>query len=354
MSNAGTGKKFIILRNSRAISRQTLCFHEDHLTIRRSAGIVFQMKKSARHNPEKELEIEHAFAYDLVREAKLPSHSRLYLFANAFSPNLGAKLLFPSEFVFFNITDSYREPLHIHGRCSEILLVLEGEYSCSVNARELTLKPMEGILIQKGDAHMDHCDKPGVFLGLSFYPIDSLGRAWDAEILKETDNIREHCFSIAGDTDLETLVTLARKQANSTEPFIRQANYAFSLMLLWRLLGKLETQLTREFLEMFSNNLFRLQVNHLFEENLKCPLPVAEMAEQLNMSRKALENNMMRLFDSSPAKAFLAFKMECAAQLLKAGRSSKEVTKELGFNNQFHFSRTFKAHFGVNATEFAK
>lgn len=307
-------------------------------------------EKPSQHQPDTPLEVEHALAYDLVQQGE--HNSRLYLFANAFSPNLGARLLHPSEFVFFKVANSYREPLHIHRYHDEFLIALEGEYSCSVNAQELILKPWEGVLIQKGDAHADHCCKPGFFLGLAFYPVDSLGRNWNGRILRETDSIREHCFSLTGDSDLKTLVELARHQADSTEPFIRQASHAFAQILIWRLLGKLESQLAPEFLETFANNLFRLRVNQLFEENLHRELPVPEMAKKLGMSRKTLENKMMRLFNCSPARAFLAFRLEHAAQLLQRGKSSKEVTRELGFSNQFHFSRIFKAHFGINASAY--
>jgi iron complex transport system substrate-binding protein len=40
--------------------------------------------------------------------------------------------------------------------------------------------------------------------------------------------------------------------------------------------------------------------------------------------------------------------------LITTGKSMNELAKELGFSNQFHFSREFKAKFGVSPTAYRR
>jgi len=300
--------------------------------------------------PDPEFEVSHVFSHDIVRQNR--RNTRVYLFSQTFSPHLTANFILPTEFVFFQVNDSYRAEAHTHRDNAEFILPLEGKYCCSINGRKLTIRPSEGVLIQHGDTHLDDCREPCAFLGIGFKPLDFLGRPWDGEVIKKPNSAAERCFSYAGDAELETLVALARKQIESTQPFIKQSSYVFAQMLVWRFLNPFYERISPRFLALLSNNLFQLRINRLFLDNLHRDLPVAEMAKEMKMSRKALEMNCSQLLGSSPAKAFLGLKLERAAKLLRAGKSSKDVTEELGFNNQFHFSRVFKTHYGISATEY--
>jgi len=306
------------------------------------------MKKDFSRNPE--FEIKHEFSHDIIRQRE--ENTRIYLFAKTFSPHLTANVISPSEFGFYKVSDSYQTPLHPHTNCSEFLIVLEGHYTCSIDGRTLTLGPTEGVLIQHGDIHRDDCRVPCVFLALNFELFDFLGRPWDGRIIKKPNSFAERCFSYAGNAELETLVALSERQTDSTCSFIKQFSYVFAQMLIWRFLDLLYDRISPQFKALLSNNLFQIRINRLFLDNLHCGLLVSEMAQAMKMSRKALELNCSRLLGSSPAKAFLSLKLERAAKLLKSGKSSKDVAAEFGFNNQFHFSRIFKSHFGLSASEY--
>lgn len=62
-----------------------------------------------------------------------------------------------------------------------------------------------------------------------------------------------------------------------------------------------------------------------------------------------------RFDEQTPYQYLLNLKMNYAAELLlKPGVLIKEVADKLGFDNQFHFSRTFKKVYGISPVKFGK
>lgn len=96
--------------------------------------------------------------------------------------------------------------------------------------------------------------------------------------------------------------------------------------------------------------LFKLALE-VMNKRISEPLPVVELAEELNISISSLK----RLFDKyagmSVHKYFLTLKIKTATVLLKGGMSVNEVSEALGFSSQGYFSATYKRETGNNPSQ---
>ena len=82
-------------------------------------------------------------------------------------------------------------------------------------------------------------------------------------------------------------------------------------------------------------------------DNLGAKLTLAHLAEVVGMSKSFLSHNFPREF-GAPLKQYLAkLRMDRAKTRLQEGAAVREAAAELGFYDEFHFSKEFKRHFGV-------
>ena len=77
------------------------------------------------------------------------------------------------------------------------------------------------------------------------------------------------------------------------------------------------------------------------------------LASDLNIDPAYLSRVFRRFHNESPYRFLIRLKMGHAASLLLSSRKLvKDISYELGFENPFHFSRTFKSVYGVSPENF--
>ena len=80
---------------------------------------------------------------------------------------------------------------------------------------------------------------------------------------------------------------------------------------------------------------------------------IEELASEVNVDPAYLSRVFRRFHNESPYKFLIRLKMGHAASLLLSSRRLvKDIAYELGFENPFHFSRTFKSVYGVSPENF--
>ena len=93
-------------------------------------------------------------------------------------------------------------------------------------------------------------------------------------------------------------------------------------------------------LQHLRNNYFRLRT-------------IDELATEVNIDAAYLSRVFKRFHQESPYRFLIRLKMGHAASLLLSTRRLvKDIAFEMGFENQFHFSRTFKSVYGVSPENF--
>ena len=88
-----------------------------------------------------------------------------------------------------------------------------------------------------------------------------------------------------------------------------------------------------------------IQVMH---DNLETPISPAVIARDLGISTRQLERLFGKYLNSSPKKYFMEMRLERARHLLLQSEASiTEVAMACGFESPGHFSRVYRATFGV-------
>ncbi len=95
-----------------------------------------------------------------------------------------------------------------------------------------------------------------------------------------------------------------------------------------------------------------LQILH---DDIEKPLNLETLARRVGINRFSLVRKFTRQVGISPMKYFSRLKLECAAMLLKeSGMNIGKVAERLGFSDQYHFSKRFKAAYSMSPSQYRK
>jgi len=91
-----------------------------------------------------------------------------------------------------------------------------------------------------------------------------------------------------------------------------------------------------------------VQVLGIMENNLSDPLTTDALAMEVGITRRQLERLFREHLHDSPSNFYLRLRLDRARQLLQqTGMSIMEASTACGFGSASHFSRTYRARFGV-------
>ena len=91
------------------------------------------------------------------------------------------------------------------------------------------------------------------------------------------------------------------------------------------------------------------------ENNYMYPISVKDICTELKVSQSYLYRCSMAILNISPNNYILYFKMAKADRLLKIkDLSIEEIAEMTGYENIYHFSNTFKKHFGISPSSYRK
>lgn len=91
------------------------------------------------------------------------------------------------------------------------------------------------------------------------------------------------------------------------------------------------------------------------EEQLDAPLSPERVAQDVGLSYESFRKKFAQHTGTSPARYRMARRIEAACALLVQGDwTQRAVARRLGFRDEFHFARCFKAVTGVSPGEFRR
>lgn len=86
----------------------------------------------------------------------------------------------------------------------------------------------------------------------------------------------------------------------------------------------------------------------IMEQNVEAPISPSDIASQLGISTRQLERLFGKFLNASPKKYFMEMRLDRARKLLLQSEASiTEVAFACGFENPGHFSRVYRANFGI-------
>ncbi|MBN1553895.1 MAG: AraC family transcriptional regulator, partial [Phycisphaerae bacterium] len=239
--------------------------------------------------------------------------------------------------------------LHRH-KDHEVILVHEGEYRCTLNERELTFGPGEILLIAPGDRHRDFCDPPLRYFAFRFH-FDGRGPG-PTKLLAEgiTPDHQHARVDLAIFWPLVEAIQRESDRGGLIAPLVQDALLE---EFFWRMVRAFPAEaIHEEFLGFTASSAFPIRLLRLFQAHIAENLSVAQMARRLNMSQSALAHTCKAVLGAPPARLFLQCRMDFARRLLATtDLSVKQVARRVGFDDPYHFSRTFKKLTGRSPSE---
>ena len=83
-------------------------------------------------------------------------------------------------------------------------------------------------------------------------------------------------------------------------------------------------------------------------QNYSFPITVEDMAQRLNLDRSYFGKIFKETMGQAPQEFLIRYRMSRAAELLKTSDIPvKEISLQVGYPNQLHFSRAFKNIYGI-------
>jgi AraC-like DNA-binding protein/mannose-6-phosphate isomerase-like protein (cupin superfamily) len=247
-----------------------------------------------------------------------------------------------TQFLLNRVAQPFVFPSHQHAEF-EILLIIRGPYRCRVNGQDLRLKTNSVLIVQPGDWHEDKCEPPLKYVGLNFHLHGPAGEDGETRFFRSGLPTEKQHTSLQSAEYLPLLEKIA-VEADRHDAVSVQIQDAVMEELFWRLVRAFPpSSLEPWLLPQAEEKDFLVRLRRCFAQNIHQSASVASMAEELNISERTLGLRCAGLLRTSPAKAFLRFKIERARYLLRRTvMPVKAIGFHLGFSSPHHFSRAYK------------
>jgi transcriptional regulator GlxA family with amidase domain len=102
-----------------------------------------------------------------------------------------------------------------------------------------------------------------------------------------------------------------------------------------------------------SRNAKLVEIGRLMHDNIEDPLPLAELCQQVGVSRRQVERLFVKYLGTSPLKYYRGLRLDHARALLReTDMSITEVGLASGFASDSAFLKGFRARFGISPSKF--
>lgn len=99
---------------------------------------------------------------------------------------------------------------------------------------------------------------------------------------------------------------------------------------------------------------FTLEVSKFISENYMNEITLSTLSERYGEKANRISYLFNKYLNIRPIDYLIQCRMAVAYRLLNEGFSVKEVSKKVGYNDEFYFSRLFKKSFGVTPSKLKK
>jgi AraC-like DNA-binding protein len=250
---------------------------------------------------------------------------------------------------FFNVVEvkgDYLFPRHQHFNY-QLIFAVRGSYRCMLNDRPLTLRPRDILIVKPGDWHEDYGRKGDCYHAANF-DLAGTSRMPSVDIVFASGTTPLQQVLRGPNREIHAIVERMLAAAAAKGPFVSYMENALLLELFWQMIRTLpRTRLSPVLQRGSEEKVFGDRMFRLFEAHLEKQLDITVMADLMGMSVRTLTKRCRKIIGESPMKAFMGHKMNHAAKLLQlSDLAVKDISFQMGFQNQYHFSRVFRRHWG--------
>jgi len=266
----------------------------------------------------------------------VPEFVRDYLASHALS-----RECYPTAFGYYPSAGGHRMARLEHN--DNLLIYCTAGYgTVELGSQTLGVGPGDALLLPRGSHHRYQADTnhPWTIYWIHFegalaekFIVNVRGGKHFLPVL----SIGTHARLIA---DFETLIE-TRKTGYNRRSFVHAANVLRQMLSYLSAVAPVVQAKQQHNMDLDG-------IHALMEEKLHGQLELATLARHANLSKYHFSNKYKALTGRSPIQHFLHLKMERACYLLDiSGISIKDVSRTLGYEDSYYFSRLFKKIIGV-------
>lgn len=222
----------------------------------------------------------------------------------------------------------------------ELILVERGTYRAQVAGQQMSARPGHLVVIQPGELHDDEFTRGVVITGVNLRLVAP--GVMPLLLRPGSQRVRPAPAGTAA------LMRAMQQVAIADEPLAGGLLDALAGQLFWTTAAAIPPQeRDPQWVQRSTDARFLTALEQFFQVHANRRVPVTGMARALGLGPTTLTSHCRRLLGRSPAAAQLAWRLERANEMLRAGKPPVEaVAAHYGFANAFHFSRSFRKHFG--------
>jgi AraC-like DNA-binding protein len=261
------------------------------------------------------------------------------------------------DFHSLSLEGYYEYPAHTHSDY-EVILIITGPYRCTINGIEIEANDGELVIIQPGDRHQDHLREGQLHYVLHFNLLDeygtgvSLPKLFDPALHPRYRVIDSGSWDCTGFfTWMEHQNEIQEKNGGIPAALVSHQQDARMELFFWEMFALIPPEsVSADFAYRSNREAFRSALLRVFAKHVDQNMQVPEMANHMNMSPRTLSSLCRKYMGTSPARAFLEFRIRRSAEHVGT-RSLQEISTQFGFSNQFHYSRAFKSVCGTTPSK---
>lgn len=234
----------------------------------------------------------------------------------------------------------------------KIIILEKGNVDLLVNGYTYTLNPYDVVLMPPMCLHSAEAHGGEVILYEIFFNFERFSKEY--ELINMLNLVTPKKISLdPHDINMDNINSIYT--ATKTNKF---GAYLECVFLISKVLSHFAD---KEYITQFSKNnnnsaaeLINSMINFV-ENNYMYPISVKDICNELKVSQSYLYRCSMAILNISPNNYILYFKMAKADRLLKIkDLSIEEIAEMTGYENIYHFSNTFKKHFGISPSSYRK
>ncbi len=259
----------------------------------------------------------------------------------------------------FDISFFTRFPIKSHTKLTNIIIdkfkiiILEkGNVDLLVNGYTYTLNPYDVVLMPPMCLHSAEAHGGEVILYEIFFNFERFSKEY--ELINMLNLVTPKKISLdPHDINMDNINSIYNSaKANKFGAYLE------CIFLISKVLSHFANE---EYITQFSKNnnnsaaeLINSMISYV-ENNYMYPISVKDICNELKVSQSYLYRCSMAILNISPNNYILYFKMAKADRLLKIkDLSIEEIAEMTGYENIYHFSNTFKKHFGISPSSYRK
>ena len=234
----------------------------------------------------------------------------------------------------------------------KIIILEKGNVDLLVNGYTYTLNPYDVVLMPPMCLHSAEAHGGEVILYEIFFNFERFSKEY--ELINMLNLVTPKKISLdPHDINMDNI--------NSIYTAAKANKFGAYLECVFLISKVLSHFADKEYITQFSKNnnnsaaeLINSMINFV-ENNYMYPISVKDICNELKVSQSYLYRCSMAILNISPNNYILYFKMAKADRLLKIkDLSIEEIAEMTGYENIYHFSNTFKKHFGISPSSYRK